>query len=298
MVFDGGPGVLTDANNARWLISCSFGLTVTEPAEVVIQVAASRSAGDVLHEHIELRTTRRVEHPVEEISGPDGTRLLVVDAERGGFDFLYRAEIRAISDLASTKVATKAKGPKPVDPYLSYDRQVYLRPSRYCPSDLLIDFADAEFGRETDIGIRVLAITDWIHTNIEYVPGSSTVHDSAEDTRRISKGTCRDFAHLGVALSRATGVPARFVAAYAPGMTPMDFHAVFETFECGQWCVHDATQLAARTSLVRVATGRDAADTAFVAFTNGVAKLDRFEVTATVDPLPPRDDHRSIFNLA
>jgi hypothetical protein len=46
----------------------------------------------------------------------------------------------------------------------------------------------------------------------------------------------------------------------------MDFHAVFEAFENGCWCVHDATGLAPRPSLVRIVTGRDAADTAFAAF--------------------------------
>ena len=109
-----------------------------------------------------------------------------------------------------------------------YERQVYLRPSRYCPSDHLIGFAVAEFGFGPDAHERIAAITQWIRHRIGYVPGSSTVHDSAEDTLLTGVGTCRDFAHLGMALCRATGVPARFTAVYAPGLTPMDFHAVFE----------------------------------------------------------------------
>ena len=44
----------------------------------------------------------------------------------------------------------------------------------------------------------------------------------------------------------------------------MDFHAVAEAFVDGQWRVVDATLLAPRQSLVRIATGRDAADTAFL----------------------------------
>jgi hypothetical protein len=61
------------------------------------------------------------------------------------------------------------------------------------------------------------AITEWIRQRISYVPGSSDVHDSAEDTLLTGMGTCRDFAHLGIALCRATGIPARFAAVYAPG---------------------------------------------------------------------------------
>ena len=51
---------------------------------------------------------------------------------------------------------------------------------------------------------------------------------------------------------------------YAPGLYPMDFHAVAEAFVEGHWRVVDATLLAPRQTLVRIATGRDAADTAFL----------------------------------
>jgi transglutaminase-like putative cysteine protease len=111
-------------------------------------------------------------------------------------------------------------------------------------------------------------------------------------------GTCRDFAHLGIALCRATGVPARFAAVYAPGLYPMDFHAVFEAFQDGQWFVHDATGLAPRQSLVRVVTGRDAADTAFATITGGIADLEAIEVTATVGGDLPLDDHVCAVRLA
>jgi transglutaminase-like putative cysteine protease len=180
---------------------------------------------------------------------------------------------------------------------IRYERQLFLRPSRYCPSDHLVGFAVAEFGTGTNVRERVLAITQWISERVGYVPGSSTVHDSAEDTLLTAMGTCRDFAHLGIALCRATGVPARFAAVYAPGLSPMDFHAVFETLEDGQWCVHDATGLAPRQSLVRVVTGRDAADTAFVSITSGVASLDNVEVSATVGPILPVDDLQSVVDL-
>ena len=111
-------------------------------------------------------------------------------------------------------------------------------------------------------------------------------------------GTCRDFAHLGIALCRATGVPARFAAVYAPGLLPMDFHAVFEAFQDGDWWVHDPTGLAPRPSLVRIATGRDAADTAFAAVTNGLADLESIEVLAVAEPFLPTDDNSGMVRLA
>jgi len=110
------------------------------------------------------------------------------------------------------------------------------------------------------------------------------------------RGVCRDYAHLTVTLLRALEVPARLVAVYAPGLSPMDFHAVAEANLDGQWYVVDATTLAPRTSLVRIATGRDASDTAFLNVHHGYADLDELEVTAVADVLP-NDDVRDLVTL-
>jgi len=189
--------------------------------------------------------------------------------------------------------ASVDRGPGPATPLTSsadYDRQIYLRPSRYCPSDHLIGFAVAEFGAGPDVAERIATITEWIRLRTGYVPGSGTVHDSAEHTLLTGIGTCRDFAHLGIALCRATGIPARFAAVYAPGLTPMDFHAVFEALDDGHWRVYDPTGLAPRQSLVRIVTGRDAADTAFASVTAGLAELVGVAVSATAQPTLPLDD--------
>jgi hypothetical protein len=69
----------------------------------------------------------------------------------------------------------------------------------------------------------------------------------------------------------------------------MDFHAVAEAFVDGQWRVVDGTLLAPRQTLVRIATGRDAADTAFLANHKGAVNLNSLSVTAVVDGDLPRD---------
>ena len=107
-------------------------------------------------------------------------------------------------------------------------------------------------------------MSSWVGTRLDYVPGSSDPIDGAVDTLLAGAGVCRDYAHLVVALLRAVNVPARLVAVYAPGCQPMDFHAVAEAFVDGVWRVVDATCLAPRQTMVRIATGRDAADTAFL----------------------------------
>jgi transglutaminase-like putative cysteine protease len=103
-------------------------------------------------------------------------------------------------------------------------------------------------------------------------------------------GVCRDYAHLVLALLRALRVPARLVAVYAPGCDPMDFHAVVEAFVEDGWYVVDATALAPRSSLVRIATGRDAADTAFLTTVTGRSDLEWSNVTAVAVQGLPDDD--------
>ena len=62
----------------------------------------------------------------------------------------------------------------------------------------------------------------------------------------------------------------------------MDFHAVFEAQDLdGRWYAYDATDLAPRQSMVRIVTGRDAADAAFASVNSGIATLGCVAVTAT-----------------
>jgi hypothetical protein len=77
----------------------------------------------------------------------------------------------------------------------------------------------------------------------------------------------------------------------------MDFHAVAEAFIEGAWYVVDGTLLAPRRSLVRIATGRDAADTAFLSSYGAPITLAAMTVTAVVDGDLPTDDVRSLAQL-
>ena len=69
----------------------------------------------------------------------------------------------------------------------------------------------------------------------------------------------------------------------------MDFHAVAEAWIEDGWQVVDATTLAPRSTLVRIATGRDAADSAFLTTISGRVDLIDMEVMAIVDELPNDD---------
>jgi transglutaminase-like putative cysteine protease len=166
---------------------------------------------------------------------------------------------------------------------------MYLRPSRYAEADKFYGFAATEFGSFLESEALLEQVSVWVGARLNYVPGSSDPIDGAVDTLLAGEGVCRDFAHLVVALLRAVNVPARVVSVYAPGLYPMDFHAVAEAYVNGQWRVVDGTLLAPRQSLVRIATGRDAADTAFLDNHKGAIALQSLEVMAIAVGDLPRD---------
>jgi transglutaminase-like putative cysteine protease len=138
----------------------------------------------------------------------------------------------------------------------------YLSPSRYCQSDKLYRFANSRFGKISNAFEKVLALTNWIYENVEYLSGSTNSETSAYDTVTEQAGVCRDFAHLGIALCRALSVPARYFAGYSYLLNPCDFHACFEAYLGNEWVLFDATKLSPLNGMVKIATGRDAADTA------------------------------------
>jgi len=139
----------------------------------------------------------------------------------------------------------------------------YLFPSRYCESDRFETLVRRDFGNLSG-GDQVAAIADWIRSHVDYVAGTSDASTTATDCFIARQGVCRDFAHLLVAMTRAAGIPARIVAAYAWRLNPNDFHAVAEVWLDGAWYLVDATGLAPCAGIVRIGVGRDATDISFL----------------------------------
>lgn len=138
----------------------------------------------------------------------------------------------------------------------------FLFPSRYCQSDRLRQQAIDLFGHLQDPHSLAAGISDWIFDHVAYRSGTSNEQSSSVDTLEQRQGVCRDFAHLGIAFCRSMNVPARYVTCYSHLLNPSDFHACYEVFIGGTWYLFDPTRLAPLNGLVRIATGRDAADAA------------------------------------
>jgi transglutaminase-like putative cysteine protease len=151
----------------------------------------------------------------------------------------------------------------------------FVYPSRYCQSDRLHEFARSEFGGLPHGYARVRAIQDWVRKHIRFLSGSSTATTSAVDTLVGRVGVCRDFAHLMIALCRALNIPARFVTGIDYGSDaafgPPDFHAYVEAFLGGRWFLFDPTGMTVPMGLIRLGTGRDAADVSFATIFGAVS---------------------------
>ncbi|GIL37298.1 transglutaminase family protein [Phycicoccus sp. DTK01] len=230
------------------------------------------------------------------VTGPDGhpldarevglhhhTRLHVVDAPRGELSVRYRATVRR--DLLDPAPVTDA------------DRFTYVLPSRYCPSDRVQGWATSEFAGVDDPWDLARRVAAWVHDRTAYTPGSTDAGDDALVPLHTGQGVCRDYAHLTVTLLRALEVPARYVSVYAPGLDPMDAHAVVEAAVGDEWRLLDATRLAPRASMVRTGTGRDAADVALMTTLGAETGPFAMDVTATADPDLPVEDPDAVVVL-
>jgi transglutaminase-like putative cysteine protease len=246
--------------NVKFDVTCELDYQCLGQTEFFFNIHAANS------EH--QRVTREslyvggAHYMTEHLQPETGNRFLRASAPAGDVRLRYAARI----DIDYFDSPPEALAEIPVA-QLPIEVLPYVLPSRYCQSDKLIEFALKEFGAIPPGFARVQAVSDWVNRHISFVPGTTSAHTCALDVLVQRKGVCRDFAHLTIALLRALNIPARFVTGYDYGVPavygPTDFHAYVEAFLGQRWYIFDATQLCPRNGLVRIGTGRDAADAAF-----------------------------------
>jgi len=177
-------------------------------------------------------------------------------------DNRLQARYRATVEVDRPNTAIEDLSATPLDA-LPDEALPYLRPSRYCPSDMFQSFVSRKFG-DLEGGTLIVAIRDWVHGALAYVPGSSDSSTSAMETFMSREGVCRDYAHLVCALARASGIPARYVSGYGPDVSPPDFHALAEVWLEGGWHLVDATAMSTPDTMAVIGAGRDCGDVAFM----------------------------------
>ncbi|WP_439563680.1 transglutaminase-like domain-containing protein [Microcella sp.] len=255
----------------RRTVGCEIDATLGEATSIVLAVAVSQAPGLTIDERLTVHADGRPVELVEAV-GFSGTRWHTADVPAGALTVRYEATVDGRGE------------PRPID---ATERILAVRPSRYVQSDELagplIEARIVAELAELPERERLIAARDWVAGRLTYTIGSTSPTDGLPEILATGQGVCRDFAHLLAGVLRATDLPARVVSVYAPQLQPMDFHAVVEALVDDQWVVADATHMAPREGMLRIATGRDAADTAFLANDGMSLTLHRLLVHAEAD---------------
>lgn len=145
-----------------------------------------------------------------------------------------------------------------------------LAPSRYVDPRALSEVGRAIRSRCATPARALTVVTEWVHDQLAYQPGSTHAHTSAVEAWKAGLGVCQDFSHLSIGVMRAMGVPARYVSGYFYPGTSADVgvtvtgesHAWAEAW-LGDWVALDPTnRVRVGERHVVVARGRDYSDVA------------------------------------
>ncbi len=237
-------------------VGCRIQYTVHSPSTFLLNISAVQNEHQsITDESIDVMPPHNIEEcAVDRL----GNRMLRMTANPCELSIQYLATVALhAEEVDSTNIQEVTYENLPADVL------AYLNPSRYCESDKLYRFAGEEFGALVPGYSRVTAICNWTCQHLAYTPGSTGPTTTACDVLLLRAGVCRDYAHVAISLCRAMGIPARYVSGYAVNLQPPDFHGFFEAYLDGRWFLFDATRLAPVGGLVRIGTGRDAADVAF-----------------------------------
>lgn len=253
----------------KFYIELKYEIT-NQPSDFIFNIhAAQTECQSVVVEDFQISQPVAVALFIDPVSGNRCARLR---ANPGNLAVRYAATVdinHHISSPDGIKEVSIAQLPAAVLPF--------IYPSRYCQSDRLQQLANAEFGSLQPGYWRVRAIQDWVHQRTKFVSGSSNAMTSAIDTLIGQVGVCRDFAHLMIALCRALNIPARFATSIDYGSDPIfgptDFHAYVEVFLSGRWYLFDPSGMVIPLGLIRIGTGRDAADVSFATIFGAVISM-------------------------
>ena len=144
----------------------------------------------------------------------------------------------------------------------------YLMPTRrsIVPPEVLADVS--LWRRAGDIHEAVAAVSDFVRSRVQYVPGATSVTSTAAEAWERGKGVCQDITHITLGILREMGIPARYVSGYLyPKVDPLigetiqgQSHAWVEYY-AGAWTGIDPTNGVRHTARhIIVGRGRDYGD--------------------------------------
>ncbi len=98
-----------------------------------------------------------------------------------------------------------------------------------------------------------------IHKVFKYKSGATSIKTTADEALKLGCGVCQDYSHIFIAVSRALGIPARYVAGIQKGIG--ETHAWAEVYDNGIWIGIDVTNnRMIDDTYLQLSHGRDFAD--------------------------------------
>ena len=93
-----------------------------------------------------------------------------------------------------------------------------LEPSRLTAADDRIMRAADDLSESAEWGLPLAdRINDWVYQSMTYRHGATGVKTTAAEALAIGAGVCQDYAHVMLAVSRACGLPSRYVSGHLLG---------------------------------------------------------------------------------
>src|SRR5947207_2200226 len=93
-----------------------------------------------------------------------------------------------------------------------------LQPSRLTQADDRILCAADDLAEVSEWGLALAdRINDWVYQSMTYRYGVTGVRTTAAEALALGAGVCQDYAHVMLALCRASGLPSRYVSGHLLG---------------------------------------------------------------------------------
>lgn len=143
-----------------------------------------------------------------------------------------------------------------------------LRPTKHTPANKRVASVAKKIAKSHEPAEAVVAASHWVRSELEYLPGTTSVHSSGLDALNEGKGVCQDFVHLSLMLLRHMGIPAHYVSGYlhpkrnAVVGDTVDgrSHAWIQAWTGGWWSYDPTNETEISEQYVSVGAGRDYTD--------------------------------------
>lgn len=161
--------------------------------------------------------------------------------------------------------------------------------SPFIPLDDLeiLNYTTRFFDDHVSLYESCLALNHQLFTDLEFVPGATTISTPVSQVFAEKKGVCQDFAHLAITCLRSVGLPARYVSGYIETLPPEGEEKLVGTDATHAWVsvylpeqgwvdLDPTNDLLPSSQHITVAWGRDYGDVVplkGVVYSSGISQL-------------------------